>query len=252
MDNTKINFSVLGKFVICLLMCVFTIWSFFFLFTSLSVNIIGETRRVYAEAETEGEQEIIDTYDYMFENGEDKDTKKTEYEAQGYKVETVQVITGPIEGVYKVLAHTVSQVVCLFFFIVIVPHELYKQGQSDRNKVQCGYIAEDLFRGIKLGLGVVGVNLASWVCLLLAKLGVFSIGGIVYRYANYHLYGLQQFINFDAVSFGAPVGEIAYDLLVNLNLGLVPTALTVLVCWLTYLLGYKDINLYEKLVYKKK
>lgn len=246
MENLKISLSVFGKYVICLLMCLFTVMSFSALFLMVSAPvIIGEDRTVYTVAENEEEREVIETYTYMYENGEDKDTKKTDYEAQGYKVETVRKITGPLSGVYKTLAHTLSQAVCLFFFIVIVPHELYKLGLSDRNKVQCGHMNKDLFRGMKLGGIVASINFISWICLVLAKFDVLKVGFAFYRFANYHLYGFQQLIIGDVTDYTTiPVWSLA--------LAIVPTVLTLLVCWLTYLLGYQDINIYEKLVYKKK
>lgn len=244
MENFKIGLSVFGKYIICLLMCFFTVVSFSAIFTIIyPPEAIGEYMVVYKETEKEEDIKIEHEYEYLYKDGED--TKKAEYEAQGYKVESARKLTGALSGMPAILSHLISQIISLGFFIVIVPHELYRHGQSDRNKVQCDRMAEDKLRGIKVALPVAVIQLASWVALLLAKLGVFRAGFALFRFTNYHLFGLQQLVIGNPADYTAiPVWSIL--------LALTPVLLSLFVCWLTYLLGYKDINLYDKLVYKKK
>jgi hypothetical protein len=244
MENFKIGLSVFGKYIICLLLCFFTVVSFSAIFSIIyPPEAIGEYMVVYKAAEKDEDIKIEHEYAHMYKDGED--TKKAEYEAQGYKVESARKITGAMSGMPAILAHFISQTISLGFFIVIVPYELYRHGQTDRNKVQCGRMAEDKLRGIKAALPVAAVEFASWEGLVLAKLGVFRVGFSFYRFTNYHMFGLQQLVIGNPEDYTTiPVWSIV--------LALFPVLLTIFVCWLNYTLGYKDINLYEKLVYKKK
>lgn len=244
MENLKISLSVFGKYIICVIMCFFTVISFSAVFSIIyPPEAIGDYMVVYKDAEKEEDIKVEYEYEYYYADGED--TEKIKYEQQGYKVESARKITGAMKGTPAILSYTISQVVCLVFFIVIVPHELYKLGLSDRNKVLCGHIPEDKLRGFKIGLPIALFGLATWCVLVLAKLGIFRAGYAIYQFANYHLFGLQQLV------FGKPEDYTQIPVWALL-VALTPVALTLLVCWLTYLLGYKDINLYEKLVYKKK
>ena len=236
----KLSLNLLGKYLICLLMCFFTFFSFTAIFAmNTTPNVIGQQVAVF---ETKESEEPIEEYAHYYENGED--TKKTDYEKKGYVVVT-RDITGGLIGTPAIVSNTISQIISLVFFIIIVPRVLYKEGIADINRVACSRTYEDKFRGLKAGLPLALIQFISWVLLVLSKLGVFKLGFTIYNFVNYHLYGYQKLIfsGIDSVK-DIPVWALA--------LALVPVVLTLLVCFITYLLGYKDINLYEKLVYKKK
>lgn len=238
MSNIKLGFNISGKYILCVVMCFFVTFSFIALFSMLTLEMIGYEAVVYVADES---QEVIDTYNHYYSDGED--TKKAEYEAKGYKVSTRE-FTGEFEGTPYVACHIISQTVCLIIFVMTVPNSLYKQGKTDANTVSCGRMEEDKLRGLKAGVVTAVFNLASWVALVLGKLGLLAGGLQVYAFSNYYLYGYQQLI------FGSQpsVSDIGWNSIV---LALLPAVLVLVLCWLTYLLGYKDINLYEETVYKK-
>lgn len=239
MDSLKLGFNILGKYVVCIIMCFFVIFSFVAIFSMLTLEMVGYEAAVF---ETEDSETPIEQYVHYYSDGDD--LKKAEYEEKEYIVATRE-FAGEFSGTPYVVCHIIAQAISLILFIIIVPHTLYKQGKSDANAVSCSRLKEDKLRGLKAGIVTAAVNLASWICLLLAKLGVFASGLQIYNLANYHLYGYQKLI------FGniTKVADISWT---GIILAFLPVVLTLGVCAVTYLLGYKDINLYEKAIYKNK
>lgn len=182
-------------------------------------------------------------YTHYYDDGED--LKLKEYEEQGIKVETV-VFRSDFEGTPYVACIVISQIVSLLMFIMMVPSKLYKVGDSDVNKVMCGRAEKNLYRGIILGIGSIIINVVSYVVLILTKVGVIGdIGVSVFKLSNYHLFGYLQLI-FEKSNTADTIGWGA------IALAFLPTVLTVVSCYIAYILGYKRINLYDKAVFQKK
>ncbi len=241
MDNLKLGLNILGKYVVCIIMCFFVTFSFIAVFSMLTLEMIGYEAAVF---ETEDSETPIEQYVHYYSDGDD--AKKEYYEEKGYIIATRE-FAGEFSGTPYVVCHIIAQAISLALFIITVPHTLYKQGKSDANAVSCSRLKEDKLRGLKAGLVTAAVNFASWVCLLLGKVGAFPAGLSIYSFSNYHIYGYQKLI------FGAdpsiPATDISWT---GIILALLPVVLTSVACAVTYLLGYKDINLYEKAVYKNK
>jgi len=236
----KLSLNLLGKYLICLLMCFFTFFSFTAIFAmNTTPNVIGQQVAVF---ETKESEEPIEEYAHYYENGED--TKKIDYEKKGYVVVT-RDITGGLIGTPAIVSNTISQIISLIFFVIIVPRVLYKEGIADINRVSCGRAKEDKLKGFKAGIPLAAIQFVSWILLILAKVGILQTGHIFYKFINYHIYGIQQLI---LLNTNDPTKIPVWSLCV----ALLPVIITLLVCFITYLLGYKDINIYDKLVYKKK
>lgn len=238
MENLKLGFNILGKYIVCIIMCFFVTSSIIITFSTLTLKMVGYEAAVF---ETEDSETPIEQYVHYYSDGDD--LKKAEYEEKEYIVVTREK-PGEFTGTPYIVCHIIAQAISLTLFIIIVPHTLHKQGRSDANAVSCGRREEDKLRGLKAGLVPAVVSLASWVCLLLGKLGVFPAGLSIYSFANYHLFGYQKLIFGGAVN----VANIGWT---GIFLALLPVVLTLAACAVTYILGYKDINLYEKTVYKK-
>ncbi len=238
MTNLNLGLNILGKYIVCIVMCFFITFSFIAIFSMLTLDMVGYEAAVF---EKEEDTEPKEQYIHYYSDGED--AKKAEYEDKGWIVVTRE-FAGEFAGSPYIVCHIVAQTVSLIIFIMVVPHTLYKQGRVDANAVSCSRMTEDKLRGLKAGLVPSVLSLASWVALLLAKLGIFPVGLQVYSFANYHMFGYQKLI-FGNVTTAANIGTA------GLILALVPTLLILVSCTLTYLMGYKDINLYEKAVYKK-
>ena len=202
-----------------------------------TVEIIGYDAFVVDEND-----EIVAEYTHLFADGEDN--KKAQYEAEGYKVSTLDKAT-EFGGSAELAAYIISQIIGLVFFVFVVPKNIYFEGAADANKVARGRAEKDSLKGLKIAIPTAMFNLFSFIYLIIGK--VFALPGAftIYNFTNYHLYPYQKLIFGDAISAEAlGWGSVA--------LAFLPTLLVILVCTVTYILGYKGINVYEKAVYQKR
>ncbi len=237
LDTVKLGFSVLGRYFICLIMCFFITFSIIAVFTMATVEIIG-----YDAFVVDANDEIVAEYTHLFSDGED--TKKTQYEAEGYKVSTLDKAT-EFGGSASLAAYIISQIIGLVFFVFVVPRNIYFEGAADANKVARGRAEKDALKPLKIAIPTAVFSFLSFIYLIIGK--AFGIKGAftIYNFANYHLYPYQKLIFGDAISAEAiGWGSVA--------LAFLPTLLVILVCTVTYILGYKGINVYEKAVYQKR
>ena len=240
MTNTKLGLVTLGKYIVSMIMCFLVTFSFIAIFTMATIDMIGYEAAIF---ENEDATEPMETYEHYYSDGDD--VKKVEAEKKGYIVNTRE-IAEEFSGTPYIICHILSQAVSLILFVALVSNKLNTQGRFDRNAVNCGRAEEDKLRGLKAGLFPTVFSLLSWGCLVLAKFGMFKLGLTVYSFANYHFFGFQKLIfggtaNVNPETFGVGV----------LLLALIPAVVTLVVCTVSYWLGYRDISLYEKAVYKK-
>ena len=151
-----------------------------------------------------------------------------------------------VKGAGYVVMLILSAFCSLGTLILFINGKLFYIGDSDANKVHFGRIEYDKFKGLKLGIVPAVFALASYVVLILGKLGI--LGGwsfVLFNFTNYHLFAYHQVI------FGGSmkVAEFSWPSIAaaSLTVFLVP-----LICHVCYTLGYKRINLFEKVVFKKK
>lgn len=188
----KTNFSLLGKYIICLTMAFIVTISLYMVFSAMSGS------------------------------------------------------TEPLTGMLHVVMLIFSEICSLGTLLLFINGTVYYIGDSDANKVQFGRIEYDRFKGFKLAIVPTLVPLASYIVLVLGKLGIVGDSAyFIFNIANYHLFGYHQLI-FGGVT---NAGEISW-------LGIVGAFLTVVlvpvISQICYTLGYKRINLFERFVYKKK
>ena len=237
MTDLKLSFTTLGKYILSIVMCFLITFSFVAIFVMTSTEIVGY------HAEILDGEEVIEKYDHLYSDGED--LKKAEAEKKGYTVATLET-REELSGTPFVLCHSIAQTVSLVLFIAMLSKSLNSQGRADRNAVNCGRAEENIFRGLKAGLLPTCVSLASWICLLLFKLGIINGGLGIYTAVNYQFFGYQNLI-FGGTSAVTPQSING----ATLFLALLPAVITLAVCTGSYILGYKDISVYEKTVYKK-
>ncbi len=240
MEKIKLGFNLLGKYVVCLIMCFFITFSFIAIFTMISPPpMAGYEAAVLENSESETP---IDSYVHYYKDGED--TKKADYEKEGYIVNTRE-FAGRLSGTPYVVCYVIVQIINLILFIFIISGGLIKKGKVDASNISRGYGIEDLTVGIKVGLVPAAFSFITWIFLILSKTGVMHSGTAIYAYANYHLFGYQQLIFGQA---STPT-EISW---LSIVLALLPVVLILAVCSVAYVMGYKNIDLYEKTVYKSK
>ncbi len=151
-----------------------------------------------------------------------------------------------VTGAGYVVMLILSAFCSLGTLVLFINGKLFYIGDSDANKVQFGRIEYDKYKGLKLGIVPAVFALVSYIVLILGKLGIVGRWSTVFfNFTNYHLFAYHQLI------FGGNINTSNMSWLsiaaASLTVFLVP-----LICHACYTLGYKRINLFERVVFKKK
>ncbi len=138
----------------------------------------------------------------------------------------------------------VMQVILISMFTCSVYIPFWEYGDRDNNLVLFNKRNKDLTYGLKVSLLVVIPYLFSSVLLLLYKLGVPSWTLLIYRIVN------VQFIY--VINYLVDIENAAATSWFSVVICMLLPLYTVLVASVGYILGYKQISLKEKLIYKSK
>lgn len=227
------------KIIVVNIMCFFIVISFSVLSTAAFTKNVGYK----AYGTTSDSSETKELYTYYYDDGED--TKKAEYEGQGYTV-TESSIRSEISGTGKAVFLTVSQIFCLLILISFIYPNIWHIGTTDSNLVKFKHKKEDRLKGFKIGAVAVIPAYLLLIFLVVAKAGaVPDFPVVLYKFLNSSLYSLIEVILGSAVK----VGELAvWRLILLFVLPLIVPA----VSGIAYILGFKNFSIGEKLVYKKK
>lgn len=139
--------------------------------------------------------------------------------------------------------------VIIYFFIISGP--TWKLGNGDLNRVKFGRIKEDKLRGLKAGLIASVPIFIMNLLLILAKAELFPNFYVAYKLLNSHLFNIIGFIDgtFLGVKNTAYLQYVSWaSIIVTCVLS---TIITPLFCHINYMLGYKDIILSDRIIYKK-
>ena len=230
--------SLFGKMIVVNIMCFFLAISLSVLTTALFTQDVGNTVFV-TDAKT---NELVTQYDHYFEDGED--IKLKEYETDEYKVTTSviksQLSKGANNGFY-----IVTQIMCAIMVLIFIYPNLWDRGTKDNNLVTFGHAKEDKLKGLKVGFIAAAPSFLFALFLIVAKSNVmanFPVGILKIMYSSY--YGINHAI------FGSIVklGDLSY---LQLILSLLLNFFVPIICYVSYMLGYKNISIGEKLIYKK-
>ena len=138
----------------------------------------------------------------------------------------------------------VMQIILIFMFTCSVYIPFWEYGDRDNNLVLFNKRNKDMFFGLKLSSLVVIPYFVSSILLLLYRLGVPSWTLLIYRIVNvqfiYIIDHLVDIQNATATSW--------FSIVLCMLLPLY----SVLVASIGYILGYKQISIKEKLIYKSK
>lgn len=221
------------------LMCFFIVISFGVLSTAAFTKNIGYT----AYGTTSDSSEPTELYTYYYEDGED--TQKSAYEEEGYTVST-NSIRSVLSNRGKAFFLIISQVFAFLLFCGFIYPEFWHNGTTDSNLVKFKHKNEDKLKGFKIGAVAAVPNYLFLVFLVIAKLGVFpSFPVALYKFLNSSVYSFIEVILGTAVT----VSELSAW---RLALLFVLPLLIPVVSGVSYILGYKNISIGEKLVYNKK
>ena len=139
----------------------------------------------------------------------------------------------------KWVFYTFLQVFGIIVLIAVIWNDAYTLGFRDSNMVKTGHKKEDLLKGFKIG----AIAQIPWLVFLIVSV-IFNLRFAVYRMFNSAYFwfltaiaGQEQYMRMGIIRIGAFA-------LVRL---IVPA-----ISGVVYILGYKGVDLFTKLVYKKR
>lgn len=230
--------SLFLKLLVAGIMSFFIVISFSVLATAVFTENIGY--KAYGAVDGGEAREL---YTHYYSDGED--TLKAEYEEQGYTV-TESSIRSEMSGAGNNLFLTVTQIFCLLITLSFVYPKLWSIGTADSNLVRFKHKSEDKLKGLKIGAVAVIPQYIVLLCFIAAKAGLYpKLPAVLLKFINPSFWSLIQLI----IGKAASVNELSVISLVLLCL--LPLIIPAVACG-SYLLGYKNISIGEKIVYKKK
>ena len=232
------------SFKVYFLLFLANIMSFFLIISLNVITVAVSTENIgyVAYGTTEESQEPKQLYTHYYDQGED--TKKAEFENNGYTVTTSTVRSNPTKTA-TVVSKSISTVLCLIIVIAVLYNNMWKYGNNDRTAVKYKNQKEKTYKGL-----IVGFIANAPALLLFAVLVLFKNGFAKnFPVKTFGLLNTYLFDFFNIISSNTVFGNIAFwqVAVIILMLLIVPFS-----CWVAYYLGYKDIILSEKFVYKKK
>lgn len=237
----KPSLRLFGQIVIATVLDFIIVLSMVMIFNGFFTHTTGYHAAVVDEKGTA----ICDTdgkpieYTYLKSSG--KDVKKAEYEKQGYKITTVST-RSELAGKSLAGFYIVTQVFTIMLLSAFVYPRMWDIGAKDSNAVHFGRKSEDKLYGLKIGALAMIPNVIIWAVLMIAG-GKLPIS--IYALSNAGLYSLIMAVSGGIVKIAAL--SFGKKLLVLLLSVIIPA-----LAELAYYLGYKDISISEKLIYKNK
>lgn len=145
----------------------------------------------------------------------------------------------------RAIIGVISSIFTLLIYGIFPYNMLWNLGSHDENYVQLGRLQKDIYFGLKVGLVASIPAMILYLLLILGKLGAFP--SVILKW---HRLINTPFIPYiDAVEMGA---KTATELSVGSLLAVGATLLFVpILCCLGYYLGYRQISIRERMVYKK-
>ncbi len=228
-----------GKLVLVNVLCAFIVLSISVLASNFFKENVGVM--VFGVAEDKEEPEYL--YSHYFKDGED--TEKAKYEEKGYKDFSEQSITTSTKK-GNVVFLTVSGIFCFCVLAVVLYPAIWNLGSKDRNLVHFGHIAEDKLKGLKIGFIAIIPAMLFFAFFIITKGNLTAnFPAVWFKFLNANAYSLIDLLQNKVVLLkDVPVLKLVLMALTQIT---VP-----IICYFAYLLGYKEIALLDKLVYKKK
>ncbi len=233
----KLGFKLYGKVVIATIMAFFVV---------ISVNVIANGfmsqevgYQAYGIKEGSEKQELL--YEHLFSDGED--TQKEKFKEQGYKITEQKTlrITKSGETFFLIAA----QIFSLMILMAFIYSFMWKEGIRDNNLTKFGHIKADKLKGLKVGfVASIPYGLFMLVLFVMRFITHTNFSAVLIQFLNSHVYSFTWLLikndSFLDISFIRMLGLLALGLVVPIISGM------------AYLIGFKDISLGEKLLYKKK
>ncbi len=234
----KLGGTVFSRVLVANIMSFFIVLSFTFIFNGLLCENIG----YYAMGATEDNDQLVQLYTHYYADGED--TKRAEFEAQGYAI-TETHIRSQLTKQQNILYYSITQFFCSVLVISFLYPHFWHIGTKDSNLVHFNHKKKDLFLGLRAGL----IGVAPFILFTLF-LGLAPI-----KFASVFPVSIFGFLNSWLYSIIIPIANGAFifkelsllKVILIALIQLLPAAVTTL----AYILGFKDISISERFIYKK-
>lgn len=234
LENIKGSASLFFKIVVVMIMSFFLTISTSILCTAAFTEVAGY--EVYGVKEGDEQSTLL----YTHHNSDGEDLNQAKYEKEGYTITNKVAFRTNLKGTGKLVYYIGTQIIILIILFAFIYSQLWKAGNKDFQAVKIGKKTEDVLRGLKVGLMASAPHFILFLCLVFIP----KFKTAIYIIANYHYFMINNSIIGD-LKFANQIGVSQY-LLLFLPFLFVPIAATV-----AYIIGYKDISISEKLVYKK-
>ncbi len=239
MENTfKSGLKLSGSIIVAAVLSFFLCISINVICTALLTQYTGYD--AYGYTDQDEEAKLLYTHNYA----DGDDTQKAEYEKQGYKI-IEHKNRSTLSGSKKTVFLVTTQVLSLIIVFSFASSSVYKQGFKDSNLVRIGHIKKDKLKGFKIGLTANIPFFALYAVILALALGVApQFRTVWYAFLNSHYYSIIIWISGSADTL-SKLGLWQMILLFALQFT-IP-----LISGVAYMLGFKEINVFEKIIYKK-
>ncbi len=217
--------------------CFFVVVSFNTLKVVLFTDDVGY--EVYGAASDDSEPEFL--YKYYYDDGDDK--KIEAYENDGYELSKYS-IRSEVPTSVDITVNVVSQIFLIIILIAFIYNDMWKYGYKDFNRVRLQNLKRGKLHGLFVGLLAILPMFILLTVLLFSKSGVAEkLPIILYAYSNCYAFEIISAIssgieNFGDVNIWRAFGYYAVLVFVPI------------VCTISYYIGFKDISIAEKLIYK--
>lgn len=233
-NGIKLSGSIIVATIIGFFLCI----SINVMCTAVFTENIGYNAYVYTK---EGETPI-EEYQYLYSE-EETDNKRLEYQKQGYVVTTYE-FRSVLEGTGKTVFLVVTQLINLIIVVCFASSSVYKQGFKEANLVRIGQIKTDYLKGFKIGIIANMLFFALFVMIVVFTSYYPDFRTALYAFLNSCFYPIILLI--------AGKAEVVSQLNVWQFVLMFAVQLIVpIVSGVAYILGLKEINFTDKLVYKK-
>lgn len=227
---------------VSLIMCFFLVVSFNVLKVGLFTENIGYD--VYGTLKTEGENKDTEPktehlYTYYFADGDDKMAE--EFESKGYTLSKTS-IRSEVEPAANIVISVISQLICLIITSSLIYGKLWQSGNRDFEAARLHGLKFSKLKGLYIGLSA---NLPMLIFLIfaVAAQNKVKIPVALFAFGNAYAYEILLPLNKGIVYFSdADVWHIIAYFAVLLFVPLVSAV--------SYYIGFKDIVISEKLIYK--
>ncbi len=243
-DILKLSSKLYIRLIVISFLCFFIIMTIFAFGNSILSDTVGE--RVVGTKD--GNSQTL--YVHYYADGED--TRQAEYEEQGYEIS--RVTEKAMSAGDNTVTIIVAQLFSLGILTTFVYPYLWERGNKDINMVKIGKRQEDKLLGLKVGITASVPSLLAFLGLAFTKTTLSKgLMSSVYYVVNICFFPLYKLVIEGAgqtvMSGNVANSDLAFwQLLIMFLLLLVLPATSAI----GYYLGYKDISLGEKFIYKKK